>query len=48
MSNIGKRFFHLLEGTVVFGDCETVENSQGVTEILIKQPYTAKNGNVLP
>lgn len=48
MADIGKRFFKLITNEVVFGDCETVQTESGVTEILIKKPYTAKNGNIMP
>ena len=48
MADIGRRFFKLITNEVVFGDCETVLTESGVTEILIKKPYTAKNGNIMP
>lgn len=48
MAEIGKRFFKLINNEVVFGECETVLTESGVTEILIKKPFTAKNGNMMP
>lgn len=48
MADIGKRFFKLITNEVVFGDCETVQTESGATEILVKKPYTAKNGNIMP
>lgn len=43
----GKRFFKLINDEVIFGDVEIINNGQH-TEILIKTPYTAKNGNIMP
>lgn len=40
-----KRFFHLITGEDVFGEMEVITNSP---EILIVEPYTVKNGNMLP
>ena len=48
MAEIGKRFFKLINNEVVFGECETLQTESGSTEILIKTPYTAMNGNVMP
>ncbi len=48
MAEIGKRFFKLINDEVVFGDCETIQHGEGPVEILIKKPYTAKNGNIMP
>lgn len=48
MAEVGKRFFKLINNEVVFGECETILTESGVTEILIKKPYTAKNGNIMP
>ena len=48
MADIGKRFFKLINNEVVFGDCETVQKGDGPVEILIKKPYTAKAGNIMP
>lgn len=48
MADIGNRFFKLINNEVVFGSCETVLTESGVTEIMIKKPFTAKNGNMMP
>jgi len=48
MAEVGKRFFKLINNEVVFGECETILTESGVTEILIKKPFTAKNGNIMP
>ena len=47
MADIGNRFFKLVNNEVVFGECETVDAGNG-PEILIKCPFTAKNGNIMP
>ncbi len=44
---IGRRVFKLITGELVFGDCETVQNNAGVTEILIKHPYTSYQGGIV-
>lgn len=44
---IGKRLFKLLNNEVIFGEVELVEGPNG-SEVLIKTPFTAKNGNILP
>ena len=44
---IGTRVFKLITGELVFGKCETVLNNAGVTEILIKHPYTAYQGGIV-
>lgn len=42
-----KMFLHLLEGTVIFGDCVGITTENGV-EIQVKQPFTIKNQKVMP
>ena len=44
----GKRFFKLIDGTNIFGETLSVTLDNGAVEILIKQPYTAIEGNVSP
>lgn len=44
---IGTRVFKLIDGSLVFGKCETVINNAGVAEILIKHPYTAYQGGIV-
>lgn len=44
---IGTRVFKLIDGSLVFGKCETVINNAGVTEILIKHPYTSYQGGIV-
>lgn len=44
---IGRRVFKLIDGSLVFGECETVVNNAGVTEILIKTPYTSYQGGIV-
>lgn len=49
MADVGKRFFKLINNEVIFGDTETVVSHEGgPTELLIKTPYTAKAGNIMP
>lgn len=49
MADVGKRFFKLINNEVIFGETETVVTREdGPTELLIKTPYTAKNGNIMP
>ena len=43
----GKRVFKLINNELIIGDVETVPLENHV-EILIKQPYTAKDGNLMP
>ena len=40
-----KRFFHLITKEDVFGEIQVLENNP---EILIVEPYTVKNGNMMP
>ena len=47
MSEIGKRFFKLINNDMIFGNVEIVPGLNG-EEILIKQPYTVKDGNAMP
>lgn len=47
MSKVGKRFFKLINNEVIFGEVETVDGVNGV-ELLIKTPYTAKAGKMMP
>jgi hypothetical protein len=48
VTKAGKRFFKLINNEVVFGECETLVVDGGHVEILIKKPYTAKGGNIMP
>lgn len=48
MAKVGKRLFKLINNEVIFGECETIENDGGAVEILIKTPYTAQSGNIMP
>jgi|WetSurMetagenome_2_1015567.scaffolds.fasta_scaffold285014_2 hypothetical protein len=43
----GKRFFKMINNEVIFGEVEVISTENG-NEILIKTPYTAKAGNVMP
>jgi len=43
----GKRVFKLITNEVIFGEVEVVPTENG-TEILVKKPYTASNGNIMP
>lgn len=45
--NIGKRFFRTISKEIIFGDCEIIQTANG-SEILIKEPYTVKNGKAMP
>lgn len=46
---LGKRLFKLINNEVIFGECEYVEYDDGrPTDIRIKTPFTAKNGNIMP
>lgn len=47
-TNIGKRFFKLINNEIIFGDCEVVKNNNGDGEILVKNPYTVKDSNLAP
>lgn len=42
-----RRFFKLINNEVIFGEIEVIQAING-NEILIKTPYTAKNGNIMP
>jgi hypothetical protein len=44
---IGTRVFKLIDGSLVFGKCETVITNNGNTEILIKHPYTSYQGGIV-
>ena len=43
----GKRLFKLVNDEVIFGEVEVLPTENG-SEILIKKPFTAKNGNMMP
>ncbi len=43
-----KRLFKLINDETVFGEIETITTNNGQTEILIKNPWTAKAGNMMP
>ena len=45
--SIGKRFFKLINDEVIFGEVDVVKGPNA-NEILIKTPYTAKSGKVMP
>lgn len=47
MSKIGKRLFKMINDEIIFGDVEVVTNNGGVGEFLIRNPYTAINGNIM-
>lgn len=42
-----KRFFKLISGEVIYGECEIVKTENG-GEILIKTPFTVVDGVALP
>lgn len=42
-----KKVLGLINGDIVFGNMEGIETEGGV-EILVKQPYQAKGGNIMP
>ena len=44
----GKRLFKLINGEVIFGDVDTLIVDAAHTEVLIRKPYTAKDGNIMP
>lgn len=44
---MSKRLFKLINDEVIFGEIEVVTNQHG-EEILVKKPYTAKNGKIMP
>lgn len=44
---MSKHFFKLINNEVVFGEVEAVQKDQH-TEILVKTPYTARNGSIMP
>jgi len=46
MANV-KKVIKLITGEIIFGNMEGVESANG-QEILIKQPYQAKEGNIMP
>lgn len=46
-NKVGKRFFRLINKEIVFGDCEVIPTGNG-SEILVKEPYTIKNGKAMP
>ena len=41
-------FFKLINGDVVFGEIEASNSEDGGQTILVKRPYTAVNGAVMP
>lgn len=43
-----KRFFKLINDEVIFGQTEVITTEVGQTEVLVRMPYTAKNGNIMP
>lgn len=43
----GKRVFKLITGELIFGSVDVLTTESGV-EFLIKQPFTAENGNMMP
>lgn len=46
--DIGKRLFKLINNEIVFGSAEVMENPESKGEILIKQPFQAKTGDIMP
>jgi hypothetical protein len=49
MAQIGKKVFKLINDEVIFGECFTmVSEETGIGEILIKSPFTAKGGRMIP
>jgi len=44
---MAKRFFKLINNEVIFGEIEVIDGHNG-SEILIKTPYTAKSGKIMP
>lgn len=44
---VGQRVFKLITGEILIGEVELVETERG-TEIIIKKPFTVKNGNLTP
>lgn len=47
VTNAGQRVFKLITGEVIFGDTQTIPDQNG-TQFLIKEPYMAENGGILP
>ena len=43
-----RRIFKLINNEVIFGDIEVVKTKDGQSEILIKNPWIAKGGNMMP
>lgn len=48
MKAAGKRVFKLINNEVILGEVYSVTTEGGGVEIMIKQPFTAKNGNIMP
>jgi hypothetical protein len=48
MSKIGKRIMKLITNELVFGDVEVITNNSGQGEFLIRSPYTAISGDIMP
>lgn len=48
MSKIGKRMFKLITNELIFGDVEVITNNSGQGEFLIRSPYTAISGDIMP
>lgn len=46
MANV-KKVIKLITGEIIFGNMEGVETANG-QEILVKRPYQAKDGNIMP
>ena len=42
-----KRCFKLINNEIIFGEIEVIDGPNG-GEILVKKPYTAKGGKVMP
>jgi hypothetical protein len=49
MAILGKRVLKLINDEVIFGECVSiVDEETGIGEILVKSPFTAKNGKMMP
>lgn len=47
VKNVGKRLFKLITSEIVFGNTEVHQGING-PEFHIKEPYTSKNGQLMP
>lgn len=48
VTDAGYRVFKLITNEIIFGETQTIKETDGSLQFLVKEPYTAENGGILP